>query len=77
MKFMVSSQEKSENSPLYSVHTYLDSFILCNNESFGELDLVGEQSPNITENMEGENREGEALKQFAESEKLQQTKKRV
>ena len=39
---MVSSQEKSENSPLYYVHTELDSFILCNDESFGELELEGE-----------------------------------
>ena len=59
---MVSSQEKSENSPLYSVHTDLDSFILYNDESFDELELESEKSPNITENMEGGNREGEALK---------------
>ena len=33
MKFLVSSLEKPEKSPLYSVHTDLDSFILCNGES--------------------------------------------
>lgn len=33
MKFMVSSPEKPENPPLYFVHTDLDSFILCNDES--------------------------------------------
>ena len=33
MKFMVSSPERPENSPIYSVHTDLDSFIFCNNES--------------------------------------------
>ena len=38
MKFLVSSPEKPENSPLYSVHTDLDSFIFCNDESFGGLE---------------------------------------
>ena len=33
MKFLVSSLERPENSPLYSVHTDLDSFILCNDDS--------------------------------------------
>ena len=36
MKFLVSSPEKPENSPLYSVHTDLDSFILYNDQSLGE-----------------------------------------
>jgi hypothetical protein len=31
MKYMVSSQEKTHNYPLYSVHYDLDSFILYNN----------------------------------------------
>ena len=39
MKFMVSSQEKSENSPLYSVHIDLDSFILYNDEFTNEQEL--------------------------------------
>ena len=30
MKYMVNSQEKPHNYPLYSVHSDLDSFILCN-----------------------------------------------
>lgn len=30
MKFMVSSQEKPNNYPLYSVHLDMDSFILYN-----------------------------------------------
>ena len=68
MKFMVSSQEKSENSPLYSVHIDLDSFILYNDESFDELELESEKSPNITKNMEGRDRKGEDLKKFAKSE---------
>ena len=33
MKFMVSSPEKPENSPIYSVHIDLDLFIFYNNES--------------------------------------------
>ena len=68
MKFIVSNQEKSENSPLYSFHTDLDSFILYNDESFDELELESEQSPNITKNIGGEDRKGEALKQFVKSE---------
>ena len=36
MKFLVSSPEKPENSPLYSMRTDLDSFIFCNDESLGE-----------------------------------------
>ena len=36
MKFLFSSPEKPENSPLYSVHTDLDSFILCSDESLEE-----------------------------------------
>ena len=36
MKFLVSSLEKPENSPLYYVHTDLDSFIFCNHESLRE-----------------------------------------
>ena len=38
MKFMVSSPEKPENSPIHSVHTDLDSFIFCNNESTKQLE---------------------------------------
>ena len=36
MNFMVSSPKKPENSPLYSLRTDLDSFILCNDESIEE-----------------------------------------
>ena len=36
MKFLVSSPEKPENSPLYSVHIDLDSFILYNDQSSKE-----------------------------------------
>jgi hypothetical protein len=36
MKYMVSSQEKPHNYPLYSSHSDLDSFILYNNGDTGE-----------------------------------------
>ena len=35
MKYMVNSQEKSRNYPLYYVHSNLDSFILYND---GDMD---------------------------------------
>ena len=36
MKYMVSSQEKPHNYPLYSAHSDLDSFILYNDGDTGE-----------------------------------------
>ena len=36
MQYMVTSQDRPQNSPLYSVNTGLDSFILFNDESFTE-----------------------------------------
>ena len=36
MKFIVSSQERPNNTPLYSIHSDLDSFILCNEEDIDE-----------------------------------------
>ena len=36
MKFMVSSQERPNNTPLYSIHSDLDSFILYNEEDIDE-----------------------------------------
>jgi ribonuclease HI len=38
MKYMVSSQEKSHNYPLYFAHSDLDSFILYNDGDTGEQD---------------------------------------
>jgi hypothetical protein len=38
MKYMVSSQEKPHNYPLYSAHSDLDSFILYNDGDTGEQD---------------------------------------
>ena len=36
MQYMVTSQDRSQNSPFYSVNTRLDSFILFNDENFSE-----------------------------------------
>ena len=44
MKFMVSSPEKPENSPIYSIHTDLDSFILHNSESTKKPELEDSDS---------------------------------
>jgi hypothetical protein len=40
MKYMVSHQEKPHNYPLYSAHSYLDSFILYND---GDTEEPGNQ----------------------------------
>ena len=76
MKYMVSNQEIPENSPLYSIHTDLDSLILYNDDIPNEQELVNETSSNIVvtthmnivaENDEEENEE-ETKRQFADSE---------
>ena len=36
MQYMVTSQNRPQNSPLYSVKTGLDSFILFNDQTFSE-----------------------------------------
>ena len=36
MKYMVSSQDRLNNTPLYSIHSYLDSFILYNEDDIDE-----------------------------------------
>jgi len=33
MKFIVSSSERLENFPIYSMHYDMDSFILCNSDN--------------------------------------------
>ena len=38
MKYMVSSEEKPQNFPIYSVHTDMDSFILFNDDSYPLID---------------------------------------
>ena len=52
MKFLVSSPEKPENSPLYSVHTNLDSFIFCNDESLEEPESQSRHTNENTEPMD-------------------------
>ena len=52
MNFMVSSPEKPKNSPLYSVHTDLDSFILCNDESIDEPELEDRDANNRVEHID-------------------------
>ena len=47
MKYMVISQGRPENSPLCSIYTDLDSFILYNDEVSNEQGLVNETSTNI------------------------------
>ena len=36
MNYMASNQERPNNTPLYSIHSDLDSFILCNEEDINE-----------------------------------------
>ena len=36
MKYMVSSQDRPNNTPLYSIHSDIDSFILYNEEDNDE-----------------------------------------
>ena len=47
MKYMVSNQERPENSPLYSIHTDLDSFILYNDDIPNEQELVNDTPTNV------------------------------
>ena len=76
MKFLVSSPEKPENSPLYSIHTDLDSFILCNDECLKELELENrdtnqETAPlefDIMATLDWEENEEESSRQCTESE---------
>jgi hypothetical protein len=54
MKYMVSSQKKPHNYPLYSAHSDLDSFILYNN------DETEEQITQLEEDTSGPN-EGQEI----------------
>ena len=36
MKYMVSSLDRPNNTPMYSIHSNIDSFILCNEEDINE-----------------------------------------
>jgi ribonuclease HI len=53
MKYMVSSQEKPHNYPLYSAHSDLDSFILYNDGDTGEkITQLGEDTSGPDEGQE-------------------------
>lgn len=75
MKFLVSSSEKPENSSLYFVHTDLDSFILCNDESaeglgFKNIDTHNETKPmdfNIMATLDSEEKDVEDFEQCTET----------
>ena len=54
MKYMVNSQERLDNSPLYSIHTDLDSFILYNDENINEQVTKNEQTIEQEEEIEGQ-----------------------
>ena len=76
MKFLVSSPERPENSPLYSVHIDLDSFIFYNNESLGEPKSENRDTKkgveaidfNIMATLDSEKNDVENLEQFIETE---------
>ena len=73
---MVSIQEGPKNSPLYSIHTDLDSFILYNDEISNEQGLINETStkivatpsPNIVASIDEEENKEKTKKQLANSE---------
>ena len=75
MKFLVSSPERPENSPLYSIHTDLDSFIFYNDESLGEPESenidtnrgVKTTDLNIMATLDLEEHEEENLRQCTET----------
>ena len=50
MKYVVSSQERPQNFPIYSVHSDMDSFILYNaeNDSSNELEVLVAEPKEIT-----------------------------
>jgi hypothetical protein len=53
MKYMVSSQEKPHNYPLYSAHSDLDSFILYNDGDMGEqITQLEEDTSGLNEGQE-------------------------
>ena len=66
LKFMVISSEKPENSPIYSVHTDLDSFILYNDESSNEPEL---EDNNLDNQLETPNLEINAVIDMEENER--------
>ena len=62
MKYTVTSQDRPQNSPMYSLNTGLDSFIMFNEETLGEqVTLTG-----LMADREDEANTTELSKQFAE-----------
>ena len=61
MQYTVTSQDRPQNSPLYSVNTRLDSFILFNDETLDEQVTLTE----LMANREEEVNATEMWKQFA------------
>ena len=57
MKYVVSSQEKPQNFPIYSVHSYMDSFILYN----AKINPANNEQVLTTEPKEIETRETSVL----------------
>lgn len=39
MKFMITSKKRSNNHPINVVHTYLESFILYNDNGLNDVDI--------------------------------------
>ena len=63
MKYMVSSQKRLDNTPLYSVHSDLDSFILHNEGDIDEkinevetyLDILQQSNQSLNEELNNQN----------------------
>ena len=49
MKYMVSSQDRPKNTPLYSIHSDLDSFILYNEDEINEKVNEQEEEKGLSE----------------------------
>ena len=68
MQYVVSSQDRPQNSPLYSIHTGLDSFILFNDEICNEQEsltyLVATPHCNVVADIVREEDMTEGLKQL-------------
>jgi ribonuclease HI len=62
MKYMVNSQEKPHNYPLYSAHSDLDSFILYNDNDMGEqIAQLEEDTFDLNEDQETTEEKGKKL----------------
>ena len=66
MQYTVTSQDRPRNSPIYSVNTGLDSFIMFNNETPSEQVTLTE----LKADREEEYKNAEVSKQFATCENI-------